>query len=140
MTSNIVVFNLRGASTMKLYCVQTAVKEYSGCRNVVFKWFREDAPGERRNYAKLIENYNWADLFAAYAEGFIDELLAKDEALQLKEYLDRVHGDEGPTTIKEMRLPIPNSMTGYRACAVGGGDSFYMLHKEPKYSLPFKVS
>jgi len=30
-------------------------------------------------------------------------------------------------------------MTGYRAWAVGGGDDFYMLHKEPKYSLPFKV-
>jgi len=74
---------------MKLYRVQTAVKEYSGCRNVVFKWFREDAPAERRNYAKLIENFNPADRFAADAEGFIDALFAKDEALQLKEYRPR---------------------------------------------------
>ena len=124
---------------MKLYQVYTTAKEYHGCRRVVFKWFRSDAPAERRHYAKLIENYKSADPFAAYAEGFIDELLAKDEALQLKEYLDRVHGDEGPTTIKEMRLPIPNSMMGYRGWAIGGGDDFYMLHKEPKYSLSFKV-
>jgi hypothetical protein len=30
-------------------------------------------------------------------------------------------------------------MTGYRTYGVGGGDDFYMLHKEPMYSLPFKV-
>jgi hypothetical protein len=36
-------------------------------------------------------------------------------------------------------LPIANNTMGNGAIAVGGGDDFCMLHKEPEYSLPFKV-
>ena len=120
----------------RLYYVTTTAKKFSDCKNVTFNWFRAEAPAERRRYASLIEGYEPGN---AYAEGLIDELFTEDEALQLKEYLDRVHGKEGPTSIEEMSLPIPNNMMGHGARAVGGGDDFYQLFKEPEYSLPFKV-
>ena len=121
----------------RLYYVTTTAKKFSGCKNVTFNWFRAEAPAERRRYASLIEGYEPGN---AYAEGLIDELFTEDEALQLKEYLDQVHGKEGPTLIEEMSLPIPNNMMGHGARAVGGGDDFYQLFKEPEYSLPFKVT
>ena len=120
----------------RLYYVTTTAKKFSDCKNVTFNWFRAEAPAERRRYASLIEGYEPGN---AYAEGLIDELFTEDEALQLKEYLDQVHGKEGPTLIEEMSLPIPNNMMGHGARAVGGGDDFYMLSEDPEYSLPFKV-
>jgi hypothetical protein len=123
----------------KLYYVRTIAREHRGCKNVTFCWFRSEAPTRPRQYAKLIENYDPHDDFAAYSEGFIDEMFTEDEAQPLKEYLDRVHGELGPTTVEEESLPVPNNMMGYGARAVGGGDDFYMLSEEPEYSLPFKV-
>jgi hypothetical protein len=121
---------------MKLYNVCTIVKEYSDCKNVTFQWFYSDTRPHPRPYAELIENYKPDD---QYAEEHIDELFTEDEASQLKQYLDREHGHEGTTTITEEPLPVANNMMGYGARAVGGGDDFYMLDKEPEYSLPFKA-
>lgn len=122
---------------MKLYRVRTVAKEYHGCNDVVFSWLRDDKPAPRP-YAELIENYDLSfDNF--YQHDAIDQLFTADEANALKDYLDREHGDAGTTTIDEETLPIPNDLMGVGSTAVGGGDDFYCLHKEPSYSLPFKV-
>jgi hypothetical protein len=124
------------STEMKLYSVTTTAHEYHGCRGVVFHWFRTKPRNEDRPYAELIQDYNDGDL---YSKNLIDELFAEQEAIDLKEYLDRVHGDAGITTIEEQKLPTPSNMMGYGAMPVGGGDDFYMLHKDPEYSLPFGV-
>jgi hypothetical protein len=134
---------------MKLYRVGTLVKEYRGCKDVAFDWFRVynrsckeiavefDELIER--YDELIEGYNPRETGRLYAEDAIEEMFTETEATALKAYLDREHGDEGVTTIKEAKLPIGNNTMGVGAIAVGGGDDFYMLHKEPEYDLPFKA-
>jgi hypothetical protein len=124
---------------MKLYRVTTIVKEYDGCKNVAFAWFKSDLPAEpRRPYHELIADYDPSVRTIGYAEDAIKELFTEDEAKQLVAYLDREHGDQ-ETTIEEQKLPIPNNCCGYSANAVGGGDDFYTLDKRPDYSLPFKV-
>jgi hypothetical protein len=126
---------------MKLYKVSTVADEYSDCKNVTFRWFRDcDVPEPRRPYAKLIKDYDPYDQFAVYQEAFIEELFTSIEANALKEYLDREHGRAGTTTIEEVDLPAPNKISPYRAIGIGGGDDFHNLHQEPKYSLPFKVT
>jgi hypothetical protein len=125
--------------TMKLYRVQSKVREFRGCRDVEFIWFRGDKPSEHRPYAELIESYNPNHECAVYREGHIDELFTEKEALLLKEYLDRNHGDEGTTEIREKRLPVPNIFIGFGDLAVGGNDGYYYLFDERGYALPFKV-
>ena len=124
---------------MKLYKVLTLVRKYHGCKNVRFTWFRCDHGSPKRPYAELIENYDPAADQVYYSEDAIEQLFTEEEARQLKGYLDREHGHEGVTTIEEEQLPIPENVMGVGAMAVGGGDDFYELTKEPEYSLPFKV-
>jgi hypothetical protein len=121
---------------MKLYSVKTTAKEYDGCRDVVFHWFRLAMPQGQRPYADLIKDYEPGN---CYAEDFVEELFTWDEAQHLRGYLDQKHRDEGQTVIEAVSLPIENNWIGFGALAVGGGDDFYMLCKEPVYSLPFKV-
>jgi hypothetical protein len=128
------------APKQRLYSVSTTARDFKGYKDVVFDWFRDGAPAERRNYATLIEDYDPTDSMACYAEGCIDELFTEDEALKLKEYLDRVNGKEGPTTIEEVRLPIPNNTMGTGAIPVGGGQDFLEIYRRREYSLPFKVA
>jgi len=119
---------------LDLYGVNTIVKEYGGCRNVLFIWLRSGK--SNRPYAELIENYDPQD---PYAESAIDELFTADEANALKDYLDQHHGGEGSTTITKADLPIPNNVVGLDCIGVGGGNDFYSLYKEPEYSLPFMI-
>ena len=106
---------------MKLYNVDTIVKEFQDCKDVNFRWFySNDRPQPRRPYAELVKNYTPDP----YTEGYIDELFSEDEARQLKQYLDREHGDAGTTTITEVSLPVANNIGGVGAIAVGGGDDF----------------
>jgi hypothetical protein len=124
---------------LKLYHVRTTGVQYCGCKNVAFDWFRCER-GEPRPYAELIENYDLADeLVVGYAESAIDGYFTEAEAIALKAYLDREHGHEGVTTIKEMELPIPSNTMGVAAIPVGGGTDFLMLHREPAFDLPFEV-
>jgi hypothetical protein len=126
---------------MKLYRVTTIVKEYDGCKNVAFAWFKSDSRdiGRRRPYADLIADYDPSMRTIGYAEEAIEELFTEDEAKQLVAYLDREkHGDQ-ETTIEEQVLPIPNNFCGCSPNGVGGGDDYYMLDQRPDYSLPFKV-
>jgi hypothetical protein len=130
--------NFRGQK-MKLYRASTTVREFRGCKNVVFNWFRHAMPQGRRPFAVLIKDYEPERPLAVYTELLIEELFTSDEARQLKDYVDQHHGREGKTVIKEQPLPVENDMMGYGALAVGGGDDFYSLCEEPAYSLAFKV-
>src|SRR5262245_52991529 len=121
---------------MKLYHVWTTAKEYSGCRDVVFQWFRHATPRGQRPYADLIRDYEPGH---PYPEGAVEEMFTWDEAQQLKGFLERHYGDVGETVIEEVSLPIENCCMGVGALPVGGGTDFYMLSKAPEYSLPFKV-
>lgn len=123
---------------MRLYTVVTTVNEFKNRQNVQFNWLRWDRAGPRP-YADLIRDYDPKGL--AYAEGAIDELFTEAEAIALKAYLDREHGEAGITTIEEIALPISNNMAGYRANDVGGGGTdFYPLYEDEPYDLPFKAS
>jgi hypothetical protein len=115
---------------MKLYRVITIVAEYGDCKDIPFKWFRLDY-GEPRPYAELIENYDPSDELVSYAEGAIDELFTLSEATELKEYLDRQHGGADVTTIKEVILPLPNTIIGVGAIPIGRTNDNYMLDAEP---------
>lgn len=77
---------------MKLYSVITTVKEYSGCKNVIFRWFREGMPQGQRPYADLIKDYEPGNPAFYATQVFVEELFTWDEAQQLKTYLD----DRGP--------------------------------------------
>jgi hypothetical protein len=89
---------------MRLYDVITTVKEYDGCKDVTFHWFCSDErPQPGRPYAELIKDYEPPN---RYTEDYIDELFTEDEALQVKQYLDREHSDQG-TTISP-KCPCPS--------------------------------
>lgn len=123
---------------MKLFTVETTTKECFGCKDVTFGWFYEGSRTTRRPYERLIEHYDPSEE-NTYAEGCIDEFFTAVEAAALKSYLDREHGNQSVTTIKPVKLPIPNNAMGLGARAVGGGEDFYTLSEEQGYSLPFKV-
>jgi hypothetical protein len=124
---------------MELYCVTTITREYRGCKNVTFQWFRSEPGTTRRPYGELITDYDPRDEHRGYAEGAIDELFTADEAAELAAYLDREHGNHAVTTITKADPPIRNDVMGVGAIPVGGGDDFYMLCEKPGYSLRYKV-
>jgi hypothetical protein len=103
-----------------LFNVDTTVKEYQGCKDVNFRWFRSVEPQQGRNRPSRVE-----------------ELFTDTEAAQLKDYLDREHGTGGTTTIT--KAIWDSGGMGVQSLAVGGSDGFYPLFAEPGYSLPFKV-
>lgn len=116
-----------------LFHVTSTVKEFGGCKDVPFFWFR-NGPAHDRPYHELIRDYQPGD---DYPELFVDELFDREEANALKEYLDR--RDIGITTIKQVELPIANDVMAISALAVGGADDFYMLDKSEDYPLTFSV-
>jgi hypothetical protein len=121
-----------------LYHVKTVVKEYHGCKDVTFIWFCSDNR-EQRDYASLIANYDPSDRDVLYAEDAINELFTEGEANRLKEYLDRSHGSEGPTTIVKANLPMDMNIMPLRGMPVGGGTSFINVYEESEYDLPFQA-
>jgi hypothetical protein len=118
---------------IELFRVTSTVKQYSGCKDVHFTWFRNE-PAQGRPYSELTKNYQQGDF---YSKGYIDELFTRDEAIALKEYLNRYNGSVN--TIHRVDLPVPNNVAGVGTMAVGGGDDFYMLDKAKDYPLPFSV-
>ena len=89
---------------MKLFHVTTVVKEYDGCKDVAFEWFKEKPTGARRPYEHLIADYphevppECAERY--YPEGYIDELFTEHEAGQLADYLSTFRNST--TTINEV--------------------------------------
>jgi hypothetical protein len=105
-----------------LYYVHTVVKEYAGCKDIKFSWFRNEKSD--RPYAELVKDHNPNEAMAAYSELAVDELFTFDEANALKQYLDRHHGAEDETTIEKAEIPLANNVGGIGAIGVGGGDDF----------------
>jgi hypothetical protein len=124
-----------------LFRVTTTVKEYSGHRNVEFVWLVEKRKDPPVPYAQAIRDYDPNDERVDYTQAAIDELFTRDEAEALKAYLDKQHGNEGVTEIKQYNdIPIGMNIAGLSSMPSGGGPDYYMLWKEPEYSLPFQVS
>jgi hypothetical protein len=121
---------------MDLYAVTTIAKKFGPCRNVTLQWFLCE-PTQSRPYAELIDGYDPGE-YGVYTVGAIDELFSWDQALTLKDYLDR-NFDNATTTFRKVALPFPSNRMGIGAMAVGGGNDFHMLDKHPSYTLPFKV-
>ena len=130
-----------GGATMKLFSVQSVVKSYRGCRNVHIAWFIERGESKpHRPYAELIKDYDPSSWECQqYTEGAIDDMFTEEEAVQLKEYLERANGDQATTTIHEVELPIEKLEMSPGAMPAGGGCDFLMLFKRAGYPLPFEV-
>jgi hypothetical protein len=124
---------------MKLFSVSTRLKKFDGHEDVGLDWFYDDKRHALRPYAELVEDYDSRNVMAQYNEAHIDELFDEDEAKQLLAYLERAHGDDGVSKIKEVKLPAPNNAMALCAIPVGGLQGFYQLHKQKHYDLPFKV-
>jgi hypothetical protein len=125
---------------MKLFNVTTVVKEYSGCKDVAFSWFKEKPEAGSRPYAQLIAGYPdgcGPGDSKAYAEEYIDELFTEHEAGQLADYLSTFK--DSVTTIDEVALPVANNVMGFGALPVGRDTDFYMLSRHEAYQLPFSV-
>jgi hypothetical protein len=127
------------AKMIQLFRVNTIVKEYSGCKDVPFVWFRNERVRGERPYAELIKDYRPDDEYVCYAEACIEGYFDQQEAEQVKAYLDQNYGHEGVTTIGAVELPIPHDSMGVACLPVGGCNDFYMLDRAEGYSLPFSV-
>lgn len=126
---------------INLFRVTTIVKEYSGHRNVKFELLVEKRKEPPVPYAKAIRDYDPHDDRARYAEAAVNERLTRDEADALKVYLDKYHGNDIVTAIKQYsELQISMNTMGLSCIPTGGGPDHYMLWKEPGYSLPFQAA
>jgi len=93
------------------------------------------------NYEELIENYREKKQknSTEKLESYIDELFALHEATRLKKFLDQ-HFKDIVTEIREVdSIPTELDVTPLKDIPVGGGIDFYLLWKEDKYPLSFKV-
>jgi hypothetical protein len=124
---------------MKLFKVETTTDQF-GAYEVTFHWFFAEARKRRRPYARLIAGYDPSHKDSALAEAYIDELFSAVEAATVKRYMDCKHRYDSVTTIKPVKLPIPNNMIGFSKMAIGCGDEFYPLNEEAGDCLPFTVT
>lgn len=93
------------------------------------------------SYDEVIENYREKKERGdtTKLESYIDELFAFHEASRLKKYLDQ-HFKDIVTEIKEVdSLPDDSNVTPLKDIPIGGGVDFYLLWKEDKYPLSFRV-
>jgi len=93
------------------------------------------------NYNEVIENYKERrekeDINKI--ESYIDELFVSYEASRLKKYLDQ-HFKDTVTEIREVdSFPDNSDVIPLKDVPIGGGIDFYLLWKEDKYPLSFKV-
>jgi hypothetical protein len=93
------------------------------------------------SYNEVIENYKERrekeDINKI--ESYIDELFVSYEASRLKKYLDQ-HFKDTVTEIREVdSFPDNSDVTPLKDVPIGGGIDFYLLWKEDKYPLSFKV-
>jgi hypothetical protein len=106
--------------TIRLYDVDSTVSEYSGCRDVNFRWFVVDCEEPVAFVAEAIEVFDLGNSTAGYPVEALDELFTLEEAEMLRDYLERSYGDES-VVITERELPSANNTMGLRAIPLGGG-------------------
>ncbi|TFG80327.1 MAG: hypothetical protein E4H23_02965 [Chrysiogenales bacterium] len=73
----------------------------------------------------------------AFPEEYVNEQFSRVEAEALKNYLER--RADTATRIEEIELPVSPNASGCRRLPRGGGNDFFILHRETAYRLPFKV-
>ena len=120
---------------IELFQVTSVIKQYRGCKDVTFSWFRNE-PATGRPYRELVEDYQDGD---SYQESYIDEAFTREEACALQKYLEDYYGSDLRTTIEHVDLPARTNVAGITTIAVGGADDFYMLDKAADYPLSFSV-
>jgi hypothetical protein len=128
--------------TMKLFKVETVENEIFNCKDVEIFWYKANPNPGGRPYAQLIANYSSPETAAdamplSYLEETLDQLFTRDEAEQLKAYLDTISG--GITTIDEVALPLTH-ITRLSILQVDRYDRWWELAGEPGYPLPFLVT
>ncbi|MCX7796830.1 MAG: hypothetical protein N2380_09990 [bacterium] len=92
-------------------------------------------------YEEIIEDYNEKKKrnSTEKLESYIDEFFALHEATRLKKFLDQ-HFKDIVTEIREVdSIPTDPDVTPLKEVPIGGGIDFYLLWKEDKYPLSFKV-
>lgn len=92
-------------------------------------------------YEEIIEDYNEKKRrnSTEKLESYIDEFFALHEATRLKKFLDQ-HFKDIVTEIREVEsIPTGPDIVPLKEIPIGGGVDFYLLWKEDKYPLSFKV-
>lgn len=132
------------AVELKLYRAYSIIDDFLGYGQIKVHWFCEHRNGSIGPHDQLIQDYMPGENL--YAEVSIDECFTEEEIEQLREYLERVHGDKLHAI--EVNLPMPECMP-YGAIGalcifkpdgeISAVEDYYMLNEEEEYSLPFKV-
>lgn len=125
-----------------IFSVHSLVRDflYDGKQyeEVKISWFFMDRQDLLAPYATAIQDYGQLDeKERAFPQGYVNEQFSRDEAEDLKKYLDR--RPDMTTRIEEIELPVSPNASGCRRLPRGDGNDFYILHREKAYSLPFKV-
>jgi hypothetical protein len=125
--------NVKPYTGIPLYNAWSYVNNYApGIDNLKFSWFASDRQRQNFNYSNALVFYD-----DQYSLGYIDELLTLEEVLELKDYLMKTYCSE--LFYKEVQLPITYKIAGFNAMPFGGGDDFYLLHKDSEYNLSIKI-
>lgn len=105
--------------------------------NVTIDWFVVDRKKPPVPYENSIFNYhNLPQKQRENPEAFINELFTEDEALQIKEYLEKRNN---VVKIDPAELPIADIKKGHKSFEVAEGTGFYVLHRKENYPFSFKV-
>ena len=125
--------------TIKLFTASTIVPKYHNYANVTFDWFvweRQEKLVVR--YADLIDGYDsLREESRFYSEAYINELFTETEVNAFATWLLQVFGAN--CNIKAAEVPVEKNAIGLSALPVGGSTDFHMIHRHPKYDLPFDV-
>ena len=105
---------------------------------VKINWFALERKNPLAPYETAIQDYSQLEeKERVFPEGYVNEQFSREEAEDLKKYLD--HRPDTTTRIEEIELPVPPNASGCQRLPRGDGNDFYILHREKAYSLPFKV-
>ena len=105
---------------------------------VKITWFVLERSGPLAPYEAVILDYGQLnEKERAFPEEYVNEQFSREEAEALKNYLER--RADTATRIEEIELPVSPNASGCRRLPRGGGNDFFILHRETAYPLPFKV-
>jgi hypothetical protein len=126
----------------KLFSVHSLARNflYDGKQyeEVKITWFFLERKDPLTPYAAAIQDYGQLnEKERIFPEDYVREQFGHEEAEALKKYLDR--RPDLDTRIEEVELPVSANASGCRRLARGGGNDFFILHREKTYTLPFKV-
>jgi hypothetical protein len=137
-----ILFPKKGGAVDPIYSVHSLARDflYDGKQyeEVKINWFVLERKNPLAPYETSIQDYGQLDeKERIFPEVYVNEQFSREEAENLKKYLDR--RPEVTTQIEEIELPVSPNASGCRRLPRGAGNDFYILHGEKSYSLPFKV-